>query len=344
MEHKRTHRLEKGQVELAAVVALAAVYFWFARGLLPADPLEPIVFLPFGDGARAGVFVLLLCGLGLFCAALTLSSRREGALLAVLIGAASVSFFSPGLRSLLEVQGGNVPHLYRSLIGEVAVLWCGLAICVVLIDLVRALLGGAFPQWAWRSPMADFTAEDGQRVAAAAGVEAKRAMIFHGPFTALFRFLGYQGTSRAAAAGGKPASLLQGFYSAALGLIVSVVLLKVLLQSPQRGQILFSLAASFTVGTLVANQVFYTPYSLFAWVTPALAGIFFYTLAAIAPAHAAPTQSWLALTLPGNPAVALPIDWLSVGAGGSVLGFWISCRLHELRILEKREKAEAAGE
>jgi hypothetical protein len=37
-------------------------------------------------------------------------------------------------------------------------------------------------------------------------------------------------------------------------------------------------------------------------------------------------------------AYALPIDWMTVGEGGALLGYWVSQRIHEIRHFEKAQK------
>ena len=40
---------------------------------------------------------------------------------------------------------------------------------------------------------------------------------------------------------------------------------------------------------------------------------------------------------------ALPVDWLTAGSGGAVLGYWISERLHEMKYIERhQEQSEGA--
>jgi hypothetical protein len=342
MKHQRMHGLEKIQVEVAAAATLAAVYFWIAPALAASDPLAPIVFLARGDFGRLGGLVLWLCGLGALCGALTISSRKEGALLALLVGAGGASLRSPSIRPLLWGHAGAVDRLYFSLIGEVLLLWCGLVLASLVIDLVRGLLGGLCPRWAWKSPLPEITDEARARVAAD-GRDAADGKGEHfarpGGLLALF---GYRGSSRARAAGGKGAAAeaLEALSCAGMAILLSVVLLSVLLQSSDRGQILFALAGAFAVGTLVANQLFPTPYGIAAWGTPVVAAAVFYALAAFAAIRSTPT-GWLALPHTASP---LPMDWLSAGGGGAVLGFWISSRLHELRLLERDEKQAQASE
>jgi hypothetical protein len=351
------HGLEKIQVEVAAVAALLAVHFWIGPRLASADPLAPITLLAQGQIGRGAEFLVAILGLAAFCAVITISSRPEGALLSVLIGVGGVSFLSPPIRALLWANEQNLSGLYLRMIGEVLLLWAGLVLAIVAIDLVRGLLGLACPALVWKSPMSDISEEDRARVAAGAGDAAVDSITRHvvtfgaisipGKIWSLISYFGHKGSAQATARGAKaaPGQFMATLASAGLGLVLSVAMLMLLLQRPSigrglvdRGQILFALATSFGLGTLIANQVLPTPYSIAGWGLPGPAAIFFYALAALAPAHAPPT-GWTNISLA---ACVLPIDWLAAGAGGAVLGYWISYRLHELRLMEKREKQAGA--
>ena len=85
MSH-RHHLLEKIQVELAAAVAAAVVYFWAAPALPLSDPQWPIVFLPTGNLGAAASAALVIWGLTVLCVLATVSARAEGSMLAALIG------------------------------------------------------------------------------------------------------------------------------------------------------------------------------------------------------------------------------------------------------------------
>jgi hypothetical protein len=300
MKH-RMHGLEKAQVQIASAAALAAVYFGLAPAVAPADPLLPITFLPGGGAMRLLWTVGGLCALSAGCAAIAFSSRKEGALLAVLIGAGGLSLRSPAIRTLLMAAGADTGRLYFSLLAEVLLLWCGLALAVLVIDLAQGAMGRLLPGWAWKGPVPP------------RGRDPKAAA-----------------TARA----------MESITCAALGLIVSVILLRVLLQSSDRGQIIFALAASSAIGVLIAHQVFPARHGIAAWGVPVLTAAAFYLMSAFA--RVAPTPvGWAGVRLDGMP---LPIDWLSAGGGGAVLGYWISCRLHELRALEREEKKIQASE
>jgi hypothetical protein len=117
-----------------------------------------------------------------------------------------------------------------------------------------------------------------------------------------------------------------------LGLVVAVVLLSLMMQSSDRGQILFALLAAFLVAAGIAHQVFPTPHSIVVWGMPILVAIGAYALAALSAGH--PDGSWMDMPMYSK---ALPADWLTAGCGGAMIGFWISERIHELRHIERAE-------
>lgn len=334
--HRRTHGLERIQVQAAATLALLAVYFRFWTLFAPPDPLAPITFLAVGRSWPALGLVGFLCVLGAVVAAATLSSRREGALLALLIGAGGISLRSPGAGDLLWLQAPALGRTYLKSMEEVVLLWCGLAAAAVVIDLVRGVLGRLCPGWVWKSPLADVSEEDRARSLKEAQKAETEFVIRHGWISGLVRSLGIMGTQRAGVPTPPRKAMWEALQSLALALVLSGALLHITLQSGARGQILFSLAASFAVGVFIAHQCFPTPYSIVAWCLPLVAALFFYALAAAAPVPAT-VQGWTHVAPFGR---VLPIDWLTAGGGGAVLGYWLSWRIHELRLIEKGQKKQ----
>lgn len=131
--------------------------------------------------------------------------------------------------------------------------------------------------------------------------------------------------------------LFQALSCVGLMLALAIVLVIVLLRTADRGQIIFALLTANLLGMLAAHQVFPARSSVVAWVGPMLIGVLFYILAVVgALTHSdAGANLWASVTLYANP---LPIDWMTAGAGGGVLGYWISERIHELRHIERHEQ------
>jgi hypothetical protein len=120
--------------------------------------------------------------------------------------------------------------------------------------------------------------------------------------------------------------------------LYSSIMLMLLMQSTRRGQIIFALFASFLLATLIAHQQFATQFSVVSWASALLTGVLFYTLAIAKSGHVEPNV-WTAVQ---ESARALPIDWMTAGGAGGVLGYWISERIHELKHIERHAENESA--
>lgn len=336
---RRAHGLEKIQVQLAALAAVCVVYFVFSKAFAGWDPLAPVAFLPMGEYLQAAGFVGLLCAMAGVCAVITVSSRREGALLAALIGAGGVSLHSAQARALFWLRPGGLSGMYVDMILEVAVFAAAIVIAAVVIDLIQTFIGRVKPGWLWKSPIADLP----EKQLAALGQAGPDKAVWIGGVEALFlnivygavSHFGRKGTMKVRKESGATHSAVRALSCLGLGLLISVVLMLLLLRSAERGQILFALFFSFGIGVLISHQVFPTAFSAAAWLAPMIAAVLFYTLAAFAPIPDTP-QGWTNVPLYAR---ALPIDWLTAGAGGALLGYWISWRIHELRILERAGKS-----
>jgi hypothetical protein len=119
-----------------------------------------------------------------------------------------------------------------------------------------------------------------------------------------------------------------------LGMVLSIILLLLMMQSSDRGQVLFAVLMSFVLGVTAAHQVFPTPLRVVALVIPAATAVVFYLLFGCTSVGGVP-DAW---TRVQPYAYALPIDWMTVGEGGALLGYWVSQRIHEIRHFEKAQK------
>ena len=327
MSHRRIHLLEKLQVQLATIASLCVVYFAVAPALDAADPQLPITFVGEAGFARivllAGVIWLVAVG----CAVVTVAARPEGGILAALLGAAGISLRSPAIRTLLWARKGDLSGVFGRMRLEVAFFVVVVAGVAVVVALVRWAVAWRKPQWLWKSPLtAGDDEESGEQDGAADRV---------GLLTTLRQGLGFGPTDPT---GGKPdksrGGPMQWALFFGLGMMVALVCLMLLMRSADRGQILFALLASFFLAVLIAHQMFATHCTILAWVLPLVTGVVLYSLAAFTTIDNG-SLAWMQVPAYAR---ALPIDYLTVGCGGAVLGHWVSQRVHEMRTVEKRDQ------
>jgi hypothetical protein len=113
-----------------------------------------------------------------------------------------------------------------------------------------------------------------------------------------------------------------------LTLLLGLLLMIGTLFSTDRGQIIFSLALSFFLAAGVASYFFPVRFSTPCWIAPVLLGIAAYLKLSSMPFTGVLT--WGGVDAWGH---ILPVDWISAGCGGAVGGYWLSCRLHDLKHL-----------
>ncbi len=294
MSHHRRHFLEKLQVQVAAVGALAVVYFLIAPALRPPEPGGAIVFIPTGDYGRLAIFACAVWIISACCAALTISARPEGVLLATIIGAAGFSFSSGPMRTLLWKCDGKFDKLFALLSAEVLAMATVIIGAMVIIHLVRACMRRAFPKLTWKAPIPASKTDENQT-----------------------------GKTQAMNAAG----------AVVIELAIAVLLLVITFRSTERGQIAFALAASFFVASLAAHQIFPIRTSAPLLLGPILIAALVFG-SGWAGLGGDQTSGWyaaqvVAQNLPLR--AALPIDWMTLGTGGAVAGFWLSSRMHEAK-------------
>ncbi len=292
MSHHRRHLLEKVQVQITAAAALAAVYFLIAPALRPWEPGGATAFVPMGDYGRLAVFAAAVWAISAGCALLTLSARPEGALLAMLVAVAGFSFRSGSARTLLWRWEGNFTRLFALLLAEVLVLAVVAIGAMIIIALLRAGMRRVLPNLVRKEP-APAAKSDDERDGKTRVTQAAGAVIME--------------------------------------LAIAMLLLVITFRSFDRGQIAFALAASFFLSALAAHQTFPIRTVVPLWFGPILMAAFVFALGWIGTS-AGDGPAWqLALMSARNLPLraALPIDWLALGSGGAVAGFWISSRMHE---------------
>jgi hypothetical protein len=342
MKHERHHWLEKLQVEFAGTAALAITFFIIGTLHGSWDPQWPATYVSTGSFGGLLNFALLVWILATACAILTISARPEGALFATLVGAAGVSLHSAPIRVLFWSKEASLAGMFIQLIVELVVLFVIVLGAVHIIHQIRALFTRLCPNWMWRGRI---TAENVIADPTDALTAKKKLKEFADGASLLGRIfgriLGPEGmpfVSPGQEAKSRKTALVCTISCLAATVLYSSILLMLLMRSSHRGQIIFALFASFLLATLIAHQQFATRFSLAAWAAPLVTGIVFYMLAMASSGNTG-TNIWIEV----QPfARALPIDWMTAGAGGSVLGYWISERIHELRHIERHAENELA--
>jgi hypothetical protein len=348
MKHKRHHWLEKLQVEFTGAVALAVTFFIIGPMHGRWDPQWPATFISTGSFAGLLNFALLVWVLSVFCAILTISSRPEGALFATLVGAAGISMHSPPIRALFWSQEASLAGVFVQLIAELFALFVIVVVAIHIVHQVRALVGKLCPAWMWKGRITEETFSS-QTADGKSQAEKKRT---HSPSWILWllspigvSFLEQLRLSEDLSvasprqqAKSRKAALMCMLYCLAATVLYSSIMLMLLMRSTHRGQIIFALFASFLLATLIAHQQFATRFSVVAWASALITGILFYMLAIASSGRIGPNV-WVKV----QPfARALPIDWMTAGGAGGVLGYWISERIHELRHIENHAEKKSS--
>ncbi len=337
MSHQRFHVFEKIQVQVITLAAIivAAMLFWPA--IKPSDTEAPVDFLAMGNITQLAAFAGLIVILAAACGAATANVRPQAAMLATLIGAAGISLKSHSIRTLLWLKEDSFGSLFASLLGELWLLAAIMLLAALAAWLARRLTTQVAPGLSWKDPLADLTHKQRQTVRVTNGPYIGHAMGL-ASLGLLFTAAAQGAASKGARNAGKKLTNREAwtavFSCLAITIAVSAVLLLIFLQSGQRGQVIYSVLVSFTLAALIAHQAYPVPFSVIPLAAPILLGSAFYILAAAAikdVSHGA----WMTVPLYAN---VLPIDWITLGCGGVMLGFWISSRVHENRYLELQEE------
>jgi hypothetical protein len=355
MTQRQFHWIEKLQVQLSAIGAMAAAYF-----LLPK---AAITFIPTGQLAGVAVLAATVLALTAVCSLTTLSARPEGTLVAVLIGLGGLSLQSGPMRTLLWLRQNDLATMYWQMAAEMVLLAGVVVAAVVVAHAVRGALRRVAGRWVWRDPLASLSEEQQtayvqhfalrrrpQREDKGKKPKARRkdggqdrsrsgrlVGFFGGGFAAgIAERMGIAAARRE----GRPALrgdiLARCTLCGLLCLAVTIVLVLLLARSTDRGQVLFAVFGGCTLAALLAYQMFPTRFSVPALAVPVVVAVMFYTLAAIGSLRAG-EGAWLEVEACYR---ALPLDWLTAGVGGGTLGYWISSRMHEASFLEQCEQQE----
>ncbi|MFP4104941.1 MAG: hypothetical protein ACLFVU_02530 [Phycisphaerae bacterium] len=338
MDHSKLHWLEKFQTQLAAVLVLAAMYFLIWPLIAPADPQAAVTFLPQGLYAEIIVYALAVWVLSALVAVLTIHARPESAMVATLIGAGGIALRSSRVRFLYMFNQDSLGGVFLGMIFELLILAIILIVASAIITFIRSRVESVKPRWV-RKPKLEHLPE-AQRMPVAlspGGASVIRWLVFLNLVPLEARPTEEDRQPRKSAATQKINLLHQSVQFLAVGAVVAVLLLGLLLRSPDRGQVVFAVLASFTLGTLAAELLFPTPLGVLAWLLPLLAGIVCCLWGAVTPVPDA-AAGWAVVPLQAR---ALPIDWMTFGVGGAFWGYWMGLRMHERWIIEKQNKEVA---
>jgi len=347
MEHHHHHWLEKLQVQLVTAGGLFAVYYLAWPIIRPNDPLAAMAFLPMGGMASAAAFAGVFCILVAICALATIAVRPVAALLAATLAAGGASLRSDQIRKLFWTRQADMSGLYSELMLEAVMLALLAVLATLIVFLVRRLVGAVKPTWLWTDPLTEVSLEQRQEVRSRPIAKASKKES-DGIFPTLFVLIGgnflrelmydagKRGTSKAGQVQPLGIAITRAVACAGLATVVSVLLLFALLRSADRGQIIFALVASFSLGVFAGQQVFPSPHSLVIFILPMLVAVGFYT---VAWAFVTPGEivNWAKVNVLFR---ALPVDWLTAGGGGALLGFWASQRVHEFRLVHHHHEQE----
>ncbi|NLF30057.1 MAG: hypothetical protein GX591_04120 [Planctomycetes bacterium] len=323
MSHERWHVIEKIQVQVAAVAALALVYAVAWRLVWPRDVSGTFALIATGRFGALAATAVLVWVLAAACAVLTVSARAEGAVLATLLGVMGLSMRSAPIRLLVIAYGDSPGRLMVALAVEIACLAVILLGALAIIGAVRAVLLPICPTWL-RPGRADQEDDSQGEPSIAQRRLAEESVLKRMANMAL----GIKPSSVAQrpSPGDRLTAIVGAF---GITLLVGWLLLIVTLREAQgveRGQILAALASSFLLSALLADQLMPARLSLPHLAAPLVLAVGVYLHArGLQPAG---PLTWLHVP---DLATALPIDWLCAGCGGAVGGYWISSRIREAR-------------
>ncbi len=316
MSYQQRYWLEKLQVQVAGVASLVLAFFVLAPLLEGPDPEAPLTFLPFGGAGRGLVFAACLVGLAGLCSVVTVSSRPQGALVASLLGAAGMALRSGQMRMLFWQRQDAMGQAYFQMILELIALGGVVILAAAVVGMVRWAWFRIRPGWLWQP----------WKVSSAEAPRGTALAVIDPTDLLAARFGGAKSHSpgRKQSTEGELAASLPG---ALLGLVLSLALVFVMMRSAQRLQILFALVASFGLAVMIADRVFPIKCGFLPLLMPIVAGVLMYVLASSSSIAQLP-QAWVRVGFYGR---ALPMDWVTAGCGGAMLGYWASKRSRDAR-------------
>jgi hypothetical protein len=302
MTPRQSHWLEKLSVQVTVLLSLAAGYFLLYPLARPDDSQVAVAFLAAGGMDHTVAFAAGVLVMGAACGLLTAASRPCGTILVIAVGAGAVALRSPEFRTLLWLRQDHFVGLFLLLMVETLLLAAVLAAAILVSQWVRAGTGRVIPRLVWHPMQAGQPSHASHATGRLAGL---------GPWG-------------------------RSLTSAGLALLLGLAALAVLLQSSRRGQVLFALLTSFAVAVWVAQRLLPAPHGLAYLLPPLVTGIVSYALALVVP-YESQADAWNAVPLWAR---VLPLDWLTAGCGGAMLGCWIGQRMDENKLLDQLDEQQ----
>lgn len=335
MTHRQVHFLEKIEFQVTAIAAAAVVYWFVWPLLIPGDPEWPICFVARGAYTHLYVLAGFACALGLACGALTVTARPQTAAMALALGLGGLSLRSPRIGSLLWATQDSMPAMYWRMALEVLVLLAVVIIAAAVADIGRRIAAWLAGGLLWRDPLLEL---DDERREAYNRELAKRNAEKPSPWSAwlvlslLSSPLGIIWVPNVKSEKlPRRDTTVRGVLGFLISTTAAAIVVLMLLRSPERGQILFALFAGCFLGVFLSQRIVPTRANVTAWATPAVLGVLLYVLAAVSSVGTGP-GAWMTVK---SYARILPIDWITAGLGGAMLGHWEDLRMREVRYIEE---------
>ncbi len=336
MTCRQVHFLEKIEFQVTAIAAAAVVYWFVWPLLIPVDPEWPICFIVRGAYMSMWMLAGFACAIGLACGALTVTARPQTAAMALVLGLGGLSLRSPRIWSLLWASQDAMPAMYWRMALEVLVLMAVVVIASAMAGIGRRIVASLVGGLLWRDPLIDL--DDDRREAYNRELAARNAeklspwfvWAIVSLFSAPLGIIRVPNVKRSEKLPGRD-TVVRGLLGFMISVTASAIVVFLLLRSPERGQVLFALFAGCFLGVFLSQKIVPTHTNLRAWVTPVAMGVLLYVLAAISSVGAG-RGAWLDVA---RYARALPIDWITAGLGGAMLGHWEELRMREARYIDE---------
>jgi len=334
MTRQQLYWIEKLEIQITSVLALAVVYL-LGRGLIHGlDRSGPVSLLANGSYGALAVFAGIFWIVSALCAALTVTARPAGAMTTVLVGVGGIALGSGQMRSLLWNYSYDPSRLFHKLMVELLVLAVMLVVADIIVGLVRQAIQRAKPAWAWQGFLA--VAEPRRGVRQAIGLVGEPAGSWLDETCIVGPLAGRplrQAAGKSADQPGRTGQFAVTGQAMIIAAVVAAGLILCLMRSADRGQIIFALFASFFVAALAGQYVCPSRYGRLVVLLPIVIGLGAYALAGAASISG--LSGWMET---GFYARALPVDWLTAGGSGAALGYWLSTRLREAKLFDSMAK------